>query len=158
MNIHLVPVNIKNKEIISDLLKEYQKEVLKQKKVEEYKYLDSYWQDPDRYPYFIKVNKVTVGFVLVNSYSLVEKEAKSISEFYVKNEFRNKEIGKLAAYNAFDLFLGKWEIRELNDNVPAQSFWRKVINEYTNGNFKEIVLNNKDWHGPVQVFNNNKTS
>ena len=155
MNICLVPVDIKEKKVLNDLIKEYQKEILKQAKVEDYKYLDSYWQDSDRHPYFIKDDDEIVGFVLVNKYSLVKKEANSISEFYVKKEFRYTGIGKQSAFKTFDLFRGKWEIRELNDNVPAQDFWRKVIGEYTNGNFKEIVLNNKDWQGPVQVFDNN---
>ena len=158
MNTYLKPVDIKEKKTLGDLIEEYQKEILKIEKIEKYKYLDSYWQDPDSHPFFIEVDNTIAGFVLINNYCLIEKDAKSISEFYVKKEFRNKEIGKLSAFRAFDLFRGKWEIRELNSNIPAQDFWLKVIGEYTNGNFKKIILNNKDWHGPVQIFNNNKSS
>jgi hypothetical protein len=37
------------------------------------------------------------------------------------------------------------------ENIPAQRFWRKIIGEYTNGDFKD------DWSaeqpkGPKQVF------
>jgi len=152
--INLVPVDIKDKKILSDLIKEYQKEILKQEKVEEYKYLDSYWQDSSSYPYFIMFNGTVVGFVLVNDFTLVEKGARSISEFYIKKEFRNKGVGKLAAIKTFDLFPGKWEIRELIDNIAAQNFWRKVIGKYTNGNFKEITFDKKDYHRLVQIFDN----
>lgn len=152
MEIKLVLVDVKDKKVLSDLISEYQREILKSEKVEEYKYLDSYWQKPNRHPYFIEVDNKVVGFVLVNDYSLVEKEAKNISEFYIKPEFRNKGIGKLSAKKVFDLFPGKWEIRELGDNNPAQQFWRNVINKYTNGNYHEILLNNEKWHGPVQTF------
>ena len=158
MKIHLIPVSIGEKEILSNLIQEYQKEIFKQEKIGEYKYLDSYWQEPNRHPYFIKVDDEIVGFVLVNKYSLVEKEANSISEFYIKKESRNKGIGKQSAFKTFDLFPGKWEIRELDDNVPAQGFWRKVINEYTNGDFKEVILNNREWRGPTQIFDNNDLS
>jgi predicted acetyltransferase len=158
MKILLIPVDTKEKEILSDLIQEYQKEILKQENIEEYKYLDSYWRDTTRHPYFIKVDEAIAGFVLVNKYSLAEKEANSISEFYIRKEFRNKGIGKQVAFKTFDQFRGKWEVRELNENVTAQEFWRKVINEYTNGNFKEAVLNNKDWQGPVQIFDNSSVA
>jgi len=154
MNIHLVQVDIKEKGTLGNLIKEYQKEILGLKKVEEYKYLDSYWQEPERHPYYIKVDDTTVGFVLVNNFSLIEKGARSISEFYIKKEFRNKGIGKLTAFKVFDLFRGKWEIRELSDNAQAQNFWRKVIYEYTHNNYLETLLDNENWRGPVQVFDN----
>jgi len=35
-------------------------------------------------------------------------------------------------------------------NVPAQKFWRKIISEYTKGNYKEIQK--ADWEGPIQMF------
>ncbi len=34
------------------------------------------------------------------------------------------------------------------ENLPAQTFWRKVINEYTEGNFTEV----QQEKGPVQEF------
>lgn len=154
MEIHLVPIDIKEKQSLNDLIKEYQKEILNQGVVEEYKYLGSYWQDPDRHPYFIKVDDVIAGFVLVNNFTYIEEGSKSISEFYVKKEFRNKGIGKQAAYKIFDLYPGKWEIRELDDNIDGQKFWQKIINKYTKGNYIEIVLNDKDKYDLVQIFDN----
>lgn len=60
----------------------------------------------------------------------------------------------MAAFKVFDLFKGNWEIRQIKENILAQSFWRKIINEYTNDNFKETFLNNENWCGPIQVFKN----
>ena len=54
----LVFVDITEKKVFNNLLEEYQKEILKLKEVDEYKYFDSYWQESGRYPYFIKVDNV----------------------------------------------------------------------------------------------------
>ena len=154
MKIDLVLVNKNEKEILSDLIKEYERELLKVNEPEKYKYLNSYWEKENRFPYFVYVDKNIVGFVLVNDYNLINKDGKSIAEFYIKKEFRNKGIGKMAIFTIFDSFSGNWEIRELKENINGQNFWRKVISEYTKENFQEIFLNNENWQGPVQIFNN----
>lgn len=153
MEIKLALVDIKDRKALVDLIKDYQKEILKTENPEEYKYLDSYWQKPDRYPYFINVDSKVVGFVLVNDHALLKEGAKNIAEFYIKQEFRKLGIGKLSAKKVFDLFPGKWEVRELEENIPARIFWRNVISEYTNGNYQETTINNNKWNGPVQTFN-----
>ncbi len=33
---------------------------------------------------------------------------------------------------------------------------RKVIDEFTNGNYREVILDNERWRGPVLIFDNNK--
>jgi len=152
MEIKITLVGIKDKEILRTLVNDYQKEIVKSENPEEYKYLDSYWQKPNRYPYFIEVDGKIAGFVLVNNYNLIEKDAKNVSEFYIKREFRKKSIGKMSAKKVFDLFPGKWEVRELESNTVAQKFWRNVIEEYTGNNYKEVILDNEKWHGPVQTF------
>ncbi len=154
MKPNLILVKKEEKEILRKLIREYQQELLKIEEPEEYKYLDSYWEKENRFPYFIKVDKNIIGFALVNDYNLVNKGGKNIAEFYIKKEFRKNGIGKITAMKIFDLFHGKWEIRELRDNIDGQNFWRKVINDYTKGNFKEILLDDNNWQGPVQIFEN----
>lgn len=92
--------------------------------------------------------------ILNFSHTLVNKDGKNIAEFYIKKEFRNKGIGKLAAFKVFDKFWGNWEVRQLKENISAQNYWRKVIDEYTKNNYQEILLKNKDWCGLVQTFKN----
>jgi len=152
MEIKLRLVDIKNKEALRAMINDYQGEILKSEAPEEYKYLDSYWQKPDRYPYFIEADEKIAGFVLVNKYNLIEKDAMNLTEFYIKPKFRKQDIGKISAKKVFDLFPGKWEVRELESNPFSQKFWRNVIAEYTGKNYKEVVLNNEKWHGPIQTF------
>ncbi len=116
--------------------------------------LDSYWSEPDRFPFLIFVNSEIVGFVLINSYvCLVENNgARSIAEFFVMRNYRRRGVGKSAAFQIFDRFPGKWEVREIEANAGGQKFWRKVIKEYTRGTYTETSLKNDLWHGPVQCF------
>jgi len=153
MEPELILAHVSEKNILSNLIRDYQEEILKVDNVDDYKYLDSYWEKDNRWPYFIKIDGQVAGFVLINCHNIIEKDAKNIVEFYIKKEFRNKGVGKLAAKKAFDLFPGKWEVRELKDNLQAINFWRKVIGEYTKNNFQEIIMNNEKWNGPVQIFN-----
>lgn len=154
MDIKLKLVEKEKKNILKNLIEEYQKEILKQDSVEPYKYLDSYWEKIDSYPYFIEDGENILGFVLVNSHTVIEEKAKSISEFYIKKEFRKKGVGKRAAFEIFKLFPGKWEIRQIRENTPAQKFWRKIIGEYTQGVFKEYEVDNDKWVGYIQTFDN----
>ena len=154
MKINLVKINKKEKDTLSKMMTVYQQELLCLDNPGEYKYLHLYFENVNYHPYFIKVDKEIIGFVLVNNYSVIEKNCYSIAEFYVKKEYRNRNIGKIAAIKVFNLYPGKWEIRELKKSTKAHEFWVNVINKYTNGNFKEINLDNEQWKGPVQLFRN----
>ncbi len=154
MSISLHKVLEIEKEILRNMMMIYRQELLGQENPEEYKYFELYFSNKDYRPYFIKHKKNIIGFALVNRYSVTEKGLFSIAEFYIEKKYRNRGLGRVAAYQVFDLFHGKWEIRELQSNKKAQIFWRNVIQEYTHGNFSEIHLDNKSWSGPVQVFEN----
>jgi predicted acetyltransferase len=153
MKVKIVPIKIDDRNVLKEMLYEYEKEMLGGEP-SEYKYLDSYWQKPNRFPFFIEVDEKIAGFVLINDYNLVNKNGKNIAEFYIRKEFRRNGVGKMTAIKVFDIFKGNWEIRELKDNIEGQFFWRKVIDKYTNGNFKEVFLDNENWQGPVQLFEN----
>ena len=154
MKIRLVPIKISDRNVLKEMLYEYQKEMLGGDPGE-YKYLDSYWQKPDRFSYFIEVVGKVAGFALVNNYDLVINEGKNIAEFYVKKEFRKKGVGKEAARQVYNLFPGKWENRQITENPYAHTYWLKIISEFTKDNFKEVDMNNDKWHGWVQTFDMN---
>ena len=120
------------------------------------KFLSNYWQEENRHPFFIKVDAKLAGFVLVNKHTYISDDANAISEFFVLKKYRRGGIGSNAAKQIFDMFPGKWEVTQTNQNKDAQESWKKVINEYTNGNYKEVVLDNEKWKGPVQIFSNSK--
>jgi len=151
MNVSLVLIDISDKSVLSNLLKEYELEMLGGDPGE-YKYLDSYWEKENRRPFFIMVEGNIAGFVLINAHTLVEKGARNLAEFYVRPEYRHGGIGREAATQAFNLFPGKWEVRERRENPTARDFWVKVIGRFTNNNFREEITDNEAWRGWIQTF------
>ena len=122
-----------------------------------YPYLDHYWVEENRHPYLVRVDGKLAGFVLVSRHSLLSGEEHSISEFFILRKYRRQGVGRKVAGWVFDQHPGKWEVCELDCNPPAQAFWRKVIAEYTGGNYQELILDDDNWKGPVQMFDNSGT-
>ncbi|MHC0035503.1 GNAT family N-acetyltransferase [Pseudoneobacillus sp. C159] len=112
--------------------------------------LASYWEDPLKHAFFMKAESELVGFVLVEC---GQNEPHSINEFFVLKKFNGKGYGSQAAIQIFDMFPGTWKITQIHNNYPAQAFWRKVIYQYTNGNYKEYY---DETRHSVQEFNTNK--
>lgn len=155
MKINLEKADISEKKVIKNLLDDNLREL---GITEDYKYLDNYWEEPNRHPFLIKLDGKNIGFIFVNTKDPQSHTGfpQGIAEFYVRTDFRNKGIGEKIACDIFEMFPGKWSIRELDSNKSAQEFWRKVIGRYTNGNFKEIISDNQRWKGPIQLFDNSK--
>ncbi|TVX96319.1 GNAT family N-acetyltransferase [Cohnella terricola] len=123
----------------------------------EYMYLDHYWTENGRYPFFIKVNHKLAGFALVRTFGTNENETNpfiySIAEFFVMKKYRKLKVGQTVAFELFNRFPGCWKVAQIEENEPAQAFWRKTIDRYTNGRYKEI--REDDWEGPIQTFSSN---
>jgi predicted acetyltransferase len=124
-----------------------------------YAYLDLYWTEPERHPFLIRVDGKLAGFALVRqASSLVEGAPSSgetcmhMAEFFILRKYRRQGVGALAAWKLFDRFPGRWEVYEIAENAAAQDFWRKAIGEYTGENYREFILDQQEWRGPVQVF------
>lgn len=120
-----------------------------------YNYLDHYWVESERYPFLIRVSRKLAGFALLNKHSYMIENALTIAEFFIMRKFRRQGIGKKTAYMIFDKFPSTWEIRQTKENIVAQTFWKKIIREYTNGNFQEYE-NSENWDGPIQIFQNTR--
>lgn len=110
-----------------------------------YKYLDNYWTEAERHPFLVRVSDKLVGFVLVRAVDIQnEPVTHAVTEFFVLRKYRRQGIGREVAWQIFDLFPGKWSIYQEEGNLPAQSFWRQVIDEYTQGVYEEEYLQTED--------------
>lgn len=108
-----------------------------------YKYLPHYWTESGRFPFLVSVDGKWAGFALVRFIQEEGREAYySVAEFFVMKKYRGLGLGKKMAVNVFDQFPGKWQVTQFEKNVPAQRFWRKVIAEYTGGQFQEKTIEN----------------
>jgi predicted acetyltransferase len=128
----------------------------------DYPYLDHYFtekgkNEESRIAILIQINDIVAGFALINHYSLVVPQTpttRNLAEFFIMRKWRRRQIGKMVVKEIFDNYLGQWEIRQERGNINAQLFWRNVIDEYTNGGFKETDKNDELWDGPIQSFDN----
>jgi len=84
-----------------------------------------------------------IGFAIID---LASNPACDIYEFYVVPAVRKQNIGKNFAFYLFDTYKGIWQIRQIDGAEGSTSFWRKVINEYTNGNYKEEIVQDPRWN------------
>lgn len=119
-----------------------------------YPYLTLYWIEENRYPFLIRRDGKLVGFVLVSHHDYLGDDPTCwvIAEFFILRKYRQRGLGEFAAHQIFDRFPGDWHVGQLNTNPSATIFWRKVIHRYTAGHYHEVLLDNDDWHGPVQIF------
>ncbi|MBE0411781.1 MAG: GNAT family N-acetyltransferase [Anaerolineales bacterium] len=126
-----------------------------------YRYLDHYWTEAGRYPYLVKVDGVLVGFVLLREGTYFDQLAEEypfppmkVTEFFVLRKYRRKGVGRYVAREVFNRYPRRWEVAQVVNDVEAQAFWRRIIDEYTHGQFEEHFLNDANWHGPVLIFDN----
>jgi predicted acetyltransferase len=102
-----------------------------------YEYLDLYWAEPERRPLLIRVDGRLAGFVLVREG--VGGGPHSIAEFLVMRAYRRRGVGRAVAHRVFDMLPGRWVVQQSAENTAAQAFWRRVIGEYTDGQFTELA-------------------
>ena len=112
------------------------------------RFFDAYWTDPDRHPLKLLVGDEVVGFALVRQ---LPDGGHSIAEFFVLRGWRGRGIGRGAAFQIFDRYPGDWFVAQDQDNLPAQRFWRRVIDEYSEGEFAE-GHSEASPRGPKQSF------
>lgn len=147
MKIELIPAVESEKPILENLLElyiydfsEYLDLDVNNQGLFTYQHLDSYWIEENRTPYLIKVNDHLAGFVLV--LHVLEGEGAPyyyIAEFFVMKKYRRHGVGREVAFKVFSSYSGQWLITQVKKNMSAQKFWRRVISDYTKGQFEEGV-------------------
>ena len=69
-----------------------------------------------------------------------------MAEFFIRKQYRRSGAGRNAATLIFDRFAGEWEILQYQRNVGAVAFWRRVVADYSRGNFTEKTSNGETRH------------
>lgn len=116
---------------------------------------DYYYAKDEHHEYIVRVDDYIAGFVLVASGKSFRDPSEIvwwIDEFFVMRKYRRLGVGEHVAKTLFDRFPGCWQVAEMSINTDAQSFWRTVIGDYTDGDFEEVWLDDDNWLGPVQYF------
>lgn len=145
MKIEIKTVLKEEKEILKNLLEKYDYEFsqwdnrdVNRLGLYGYDYLDCYWTEENRFAYFIMVDDNLAGFVMVNDYPEVESADFVISEFFVMYKYRNKGVGKFAAFYVFDMHKGAWQLKRHPKNMSSVHFWNRAIEQYTKGEYRLV--------------------
>ncbi len=64
-----------------------------------------------------------------------------MAEFFIARAYRRLGIGHSAAALILDRFAGRWDVLEYLRNPGAVKFWRRVVSDYTRGDYEERVAN-----------------
>ncbi len=119
-------------------------------------YLPTWLSESEQvHPLLFRLGERPVGFAFVGQapfpYMTPGRDYR-LSEFFIVRSERHHGLGRRAAMAVFDRFRGTWELSELQANQAAITFWRRVVSEYTGGNFQETLLQGE----PAQVFDNRR--
>ncbi|MDD7428205.1 MAG: GNAT family N-acetyltransferase [Oscillospiraceae bacterium] len=145
--VELTLVTENEKEILSALLEKYQYEFSQwdKKDVDEkglygYEYFDCYFEEENRFPYFIKVDSRLAGFVMVSDYPEVPGTELDfcLSEFFVMHKYRRSGVGREAVRQLLERHYGRWQLKRHPHNTASVYFWNKVIDELTDGNYRLV--------------------
>ncbi len=135
MPIQLQPAQVEDKPVLQHLLQlylhdcsEFNRKNIDEHGLFDYPYLDYYWTEPGRYPFLVRVEGKLAGFVLVRQLELDAAEPLwQMAEFFILRKYRQQGIGQRVAHQVFDQFEGRWQVTQEKDNLPAQRFWKRVI-------------------------------
>jgi predicted acetyltransferase len=160
MNLEISPVVMEEKEILWRLLQLYLYDFSEFDAADPdntgcypYDYFERYWDEPGRFPFFMRVDGRLAGFALVRQFETPDYgKVTDLAEFFVMKKYRRQGVGRQAAFQIFDRFPGLWQVEQIEANTPAQVFWRKVIGEYSNGAYQETFQDDTGWFGPRQTF------
>lgn len=119
----------------------------------DYPDLDSYWVEPRREPFLIRVDGHLGGFVLINDHSHSGLPLDfSIAEFFVVRKHRRGGVGGAAARAAIAPRPGQWDLAVARKNVGALAFWRDVAAELAAGSVDELDVADDRWNGFILRF------
>jgi predicted acetyltransferase len=105
-----------------------------------YPRLDSWWDDPDRHPFLLRVDGHWAGFALVHDH----RTRRDMAEFFVLQKFRRGGVGTRFARAMFEQYPGAWQVREMRENRRAIAFWKEAI---------PVPFTDHEWEkGPMQRF------
>jgi predicted acetyltransferase len=145
MNVEVRPASLADKSTITRLLQlylydftEFTGEDIEPTGEYLYRYFDNYWlpaEADERFPFIITANGQLAGFAFVRS----PAASHDMAEFFVLRKYRRSGVGRGAALNLFARFPGPWKVTQLPANLPAQAFWRRVIGEFTHGDFSDVT-------------------
>jgi predicted acetyltransferase len=115
-----------------------------------YPNLGLYWSDPDRHAFLLKVDGKLAGLALVKKMhdASTGRSVWDMAEFFVVRGCRRNGIGTRAAREVWQRFPGPWQVRVMQSNISAFSFWQHAIQGFTGKVLTPALIENdgQRWH------------
>lgn len=98
-----------------------------------YPHLALYWREPGRHPFLIRIEGEVAGFALIRRGSIVSGNQLvwDMAEFSISRPYRRRGAGTAASHQVWSRFAGPWEVRVIEQNRLALSFWEHAIAQFT---------------------------
>lgn len=103
--------------------------------------LRKYWEDKNSFCFLVHYRNEIAGFIIIDKKGSSPEIDFNMAQFFILRKFKNKGIGRYVAQECFKKFSGIWEVMVMPGNEGAYRFWRSIIKNYTNNNFKEYTMN-----------------
>ncbi|MFN7724724.1 MAG: GNAT family N-acetyltransferase [Rubrivivax sp.] len=114
--------------------------------------LSAHRQGQQRHAHLALCGGQYAGFALVAPARVTRHQGCWMEQFFVLKRFRRHGTGRALALHTLQAHPGPWEVGQMPANTPAQAFWRRVVGDFTRGQFTEQVLTQGPWQGVVQRF------
>ena len=92
-----------------------------------YKWFDAYWQEPDRFPFFMIIDGEIAGLSMIRAVGEIGYE---VAEFYVLPAYRKNGNALWFAQEVLQMFEGQIELGTRLENKRAIKFWTKFVQNY----------------------------
>ena len=142
MRFFIKPALIEEKQVIFNLIQHYLDELSRFPDEEpdykdadgvyQYRYLDAYWTEKERFPYLMRCEENIAGFALVRV-KVEDGGLWEIAEFYVLPEFRQRGLAMASVTEIFKRHPGEWKIMFNKHNQPGRALWQKVAERFSKG-------------------------
>jgi predicted acetyltransferase len=163
VNIELVEATPEHKSVLGNLMELYQYDFTEYTGEDVgddgrfgFDRLDAYFGGEPRHAFLLRVDGAWAGLTLLHrgAFLVDDPDMMDVVEFFVMRKYRRKGVASEMARRIFGRFPGRWEVRVMQDNTPAQAFWRRIIGACTDGRFEERPWHDDRWLGPVFFFDN----
>lgn len=99
----------------------------------------SYFEDPIRKAFVVKVYDELAGFVLLNKEATSPEVEYNMGEFFILAKFQGTGIAARVAQQIWQVHQGTWELSVIPENKIALAFWQKTISDFCRGKYTEEI-------------------
>lgn len=146
MPLRLIEANEENRPLFERLLQLYLHDVSEFSNAEPhddglycYRDCDDFWSDENKFPFLFMLRGKPAGIILIKSEALNSGATQyEFCDLFVLKCYRRLGIGEEIARMVFGQYQGRWQIRVVEQNDVARSFWRQVMRRYTFRRYREL--------------------